>query len=64
MILKNIIDCVNTVNKAIKFVKEQEEIKNKATTLVDEMNKVLHLFKTFVAEIENLIDKLKGILSK
>lgn len=64
MSIKDIITGLNTVGKAVKFLKEQDEIKNKTVNLITEVRKVLETFKKYVSEIENVFEKLKELLNK
>ena len=64
MLIKDVISGLSTLGKAVKFLKKQDEIKNKTVTLIDEVKGVLDFFKKYVTEIETVIENLKGVLNK
>ena len=64
MLIKDIITGLNTIGKAVKFLKDQNEIKNKTINLITKVREVLDTFNGYVSEIENVLHRLKDLLNK
>lgn len=64
MLIKDIITGLNTIGKAVKFLKDQNDIKNKTINLITKVREVLDTFNGYVSEIENVLHRLKDLLNK
>lgn len=60
----NIFRGLNTLGKAAKFLKQQDEIKEQAMNLAEQIKAVVEVFKKFVANAEDVLARLKEVVTK
>lgn len=62
--LKDIISGLNTLGKAVKFLKQQDDLKEQAKTLIEEVRNVINVFEKYVLNLKDVLEKLKELLNK
>ena len=60
----NVFRGLNTLGKATKFLKQQDEIKEQAMNLAEQIKAVVEVFRKFVANAEDVLDRLKEVVTK
>ena len=60
----NIFRGLNTLGKAAKFLKQQDEIKEQAMNLAEQIKSVIELFKKFLNGLEYVFTRLKDVINK
>ena len=60
----NIFRGLNTLGKATKFLKQQDEIKDQAKNLAEQIKSVIEVFEKFVSDLRYVFTKLKDIINK
>ena len=60
----NVFRGLNTLGKATKFLKQQDEIKDQARNLAEQIKAVVEVFRKFVANAEDVLDRLKEVVTK
>ena len=60
----NVFRGLNTLDKATKFLKQQDEIKDQARNLAEQIKSVIELFKKFLNGLEYVFTRLKDVINK
>lgn len=60
----NVFRGLNTLGKATKFLKQQDEIKDQARNLAEQIKAVVEVFEKFVANAKDVLARLKEVVTK
>lgn len=60
----NIFRGLNTLGKAVKFLKQQDEIKEQAMNLAEQIKAAVEVFEKFVANAKDVLARLKEVITK
>lgn len=60
----NVFRGLNILGKATKFLKQQDEIKDQARNLAEQIKSVIELFKKFLNDLEYVFTRLKDVINK
>jgi len=60
----NIFRGLSTLGKATKFLKQQDEIKEQALNLIEQIKAAVETFEKFVANAKDVITRLKEVVTK
>lgn len=64
MEIVNVFRGLNTLGKATKILKQQDEIKDQARNLAEQIKSVIELFKKFLNDLEYVFTRLKDVINK
>ena len=60
----NVFRGLNTLGKATKFLKQQDEIKDQARNLAEQIKSVIKKKKKFLNDLEYVFTRLKDVINK